>query len=137
MSGRSDFRINKLSGDVQALSALNLHDARFITGSVDAQASRIRLRFVTGDLQRGYETLDLDYHESDFPGGIAEARRILCHPGREVLSQRLLRRGGQWIHSLDCWPTARLEILFSRVRSKLRARRSRKSHAVRRLIRIG
>lgn len=75
---------------IRALSDIYFHDALFVSGRFHSRSGRMSLRFVIGDLQRGYETLLVTYLGSRFRGQFGTAKRILCQPRGEILAASLV-----------------------------------------------
>jgi hypothetical protein len=99
------------AGAERLVHDVNLHDAVLKDCTVDDPT--IMLRFVTGDLQRGYEFVDLTYSEAHVSGAtVADVRRWLADPSAEVLYDEVDLEEGRFVHRYLVHPGREFDLRF-------------------------
>lgn len=102
------------AGAEQLVQDVNLHDAVPKNCTVDEPT--IMLQFVAGDLQRGYEFVDLTYSEARVSGAtVADVRRWLTDPSAEVLYDEVDLEEGRFVHRYLVNPGREFDVRFSGV----------------------
>lgn len=93
---------------------INLHDAVAKACTIDGGS--LAIRFVAGDLQRGYEFVELTYLGATIRGASAEdIHAWLTAPETEVWYDEVDRRGERYIHRYLLHPDGEFDLEFSRL----------------------
>jgi|tagenome__1003787_1003787.scaffolds.fasta_scaffold19850960_1 hypothetical protein len=103
-----------LDGGAEQLLSVYLHDAQVRVCNLDEDAT-LRLRALTGDLQRGYEWLSLQYHRAGIVGATIEdlSGRITEH-GTELLYDEVdVCNDGRYEHRILMWPDGEFGVRFA------------------------
>ncbi len=95
---------------------VNLHDGQIESWSYDRGAATFSIRILIGDLQRGYEWLDLDYRGADVVPSEGVLRQIgLDQDGSEVLWDEVHVVGSRFEHRVLMWPEGEWLVRFAEV----------------------
>lgn len=104
-----------LSGGAEHLvQDVNLHDA--VPKDCTIGEPAIVLRFVAGDLQRGYEFVELTYSDGHISGAtVADVRDWLADSAAEVLYDEVDLDEGRFVHRYLLDPGHEFDLYFSGV----------------------
>lgn len=93
---------------------VNLHDGLFTAVRVDQAANTISMSVIIGDLQAGYEDLDVKYFGVDFARLSIDYLRLLATSDEtEFLYDEIEDLGnGNYEHRISFWPDNELSIQF-------------------------
>jgi hypothetical protein len=96
---------------------INLHDGQFTSVVVNQSAKTLNMSLVVGDLQVGYEDLELKYSIVDFTRLSIDALRFLANSEQtEFLYDEIENLGnGNYEHRISFWPDSELSIQFKAV----------------------
>lgn len=102
------------AGAEHLVQDVNLHDAVPKDCMVDEPT--VELRFVAGDLRRGYEFVHISYSEAHVSGAtVADVRRWLADPSAEILYDEVDVEEGRFVHRYLVHPGREFDVRFSGV----------------------
>lgn len=104
-----------VNGAARLSDGVNLHDGKIHAFELRADGV-LRFRALIGDLEAGYEFVELDYREAEIrldPGVNLKALRLL-DPRTEILQDEVdIASDGRFAHRVLLWPEGEYEVLFS------------------------
>ena len=104
---------DRLSAPVLALALSDLHDARFLDITHDAQARTLTVRLRIGFKRIGYADLHLRYDGVELSSVDGDSEALLADPATEVIYHEVdVRDDGRFEHRLLLSPRGELTIAF-------------------------
>ncbi len=130
---------SRLSPQIQQLAfSTDIHDGLLEEVTIDHNAKEIRIRMISGDLGRGYSTLQLTYrgvrwNEND----LVDLRRIAADPAAEALHDEVdVSSSGLYEHRVLFWPYRETRVEFQSLELSIAPRERRDRQHPPRLIEI-
>ncbi|MEM8987185.1 MAG: hypothetical protein AAGC95_10715 [Pseudomonadota bacterium] len=107
---------------VEIVEGYDFHDGKIISLSL-ASKEGIHVRYLLGDLQVGYNILQVDYIGADYTDlNTPRILRILRDRRTEIFcSEMVLEDDGKWTHNHLLYPSGSLSITFSDLQFKINA----------------
>ena len=96
-------------------TSVSLHDGKFISALINERERTVRFRLRCGDLQRGYEDVELMYRGVRAIEADVELRPVIEDPQTEILYDEIDIGNGTFIHRLLLDPLGEVAVTFEGV----------------------
>ncbi|MFF2368950.1 hypothetical protein [Agromyces sp. NPDC058110] len=103
------------NGAERLIQEINLHDAQIHAFEHRADHDLV-MRALIGDLQVGYQFIELTFHDSQLrlePGSTLESLRLLDDETEIIYDEVDVQSDGRFVHRVLLWPEGEYEVIFT------------------------
>lgn len=115
LAHRSEVRPRLHSGADRLLDSIHLHDGQ-VRSFDDKPRDTLQVRVLTGDLQVGYEFVEMSYAEAELQldAGVTMRSLNLFGSDVEIIYDEVdIASEGRFVHRVLLWPEGEYEVVFS------------------------